>query len=87
MELTGPLRFHGATKESGPSYDRDWERIGKNWVTAHTADHVVALTLETPWNTRASTIAGYRQVGRELGLAIERYLRADPRIKDDKTAE
>lgn len=80
-EITGPLCFRGETKESGASYDRNWERISKNWVTRHTADHVVSLTLETAWNTPASTVDGYRQVGRELGLAIERYCREDPRGK------
>jgi len=45
----------------------------------HAADHVVAVTLETSWNTPHSTTEGYRTVGRQQGLAIERYLRGEVR--------
>jgi len=58
---------------------RDGKRISKNWVVAHTAGHVVAVTLETAWNTPHSTTAGYQTVGRQLGLAVELYLRTSPR--------
>jgi hypothetical protein len=78
-EITGPLAFTGKTLVSGANYDPHWRQISKNWVTANTRDHVVAVTLETAWNTPASTQDGYRQVGRELGLAIERYLRTAQR--------
>ena len=74
-EMTGPLSYTGKTIESGEKYDRNWQFISKNWVTRHTRDHVVAVTLETAWNTPRSTAEGYQRVGRELGLAIERYLR------------
>jgi hypothetical protein len=74
-EITGPLKFLGETRESGANYDPAWEQISKNWVTRHTRDHVVAVTLETAWNTPHSTTDNYRRVGRELGLAIERYFR------------
>ncbi len=33
------------------------------------------MTLETSWNTAHSTPDGYRRVGTELGLALERFLR------------
>lgn len=79
IEMTGPLPFVGETRESGPEYDEGWKQISKNWVTLNTRDHVVAATLETAWNTPDSTIAGYQTVGRQLGLAIERYLQLDPR--------
>jgi hypothetical protein len=36
----------------------------------------VALTLETAWNTPQSTQENYQRLGRELGLAVERHLRA-----------
>ncbi len=75
-EITGPLKFEGKTLVSGPNYDPNWRQISKNWVTAHTRDHVVAVTLETAWNTPASTQDNYLRVGGELGLAIERYFRA-----------
>jgi hypothetical protein len=74
-EITGPLSFQGQTIESGGNYDKNWKAISKNWVAANTGDHVVSLTLETAWNTPHGTPDGYEQVGRELGMAIERYLR------------
>ncbi|MCA9120650.1 MAG: zinc carboxypeptidase [Planctomycetaceae bacterium] len=79
IEMTGPLQFLGEIRESGPAYDPGWRQISKNWVTLNTREHVVAATLETAWNTPNSTIAGYQTVGRQLGLAIERYLQLDPR--------
>jgi hypothetical protein len=78
-EMTGPLAFLGRTIPSGKGYDPKWQAISKNWVTIHTRDHVVAVTLETAWNTPHSTAPGYQQVGRELGRAVERYLREDVR--------
>jgi hypothetical protein len=81
-EMTGPLAFRGETHESGPNYDQRWMYISKNWVTANTSPHVVAVTLETAWNTPNSNPDGYRAVGRQLGLAIERYLRTRPRAVD-----
>lgn len=73
-EITGPLKFEGKTIESGKSYDPNWAKISKNWVALNTSDHVVAVTLETAWNTPNSTQEGYMGVGRELGMSIERYL-------------
>jgi hypothetical protein len=75
LEMTGPLAFRGESRESGPDYDANWPRIGKNWVTKNMRPHVVAMTLEVPWNTPQSTTDGYKQVGRELGQAMERYFR------------
>lgn len=75
LEMQGPLKLAAQAKESGPKYDPNWERISKNWVTKHTTPHVVAVTLETSWNTPHSTPDGYRRVGKEMGLALERFLR------------
>ncbi|MCA9268468.1 MAG: hypothetical protein KDA41_08350, partial [Planctomycetales bacterium] len=61
--------------ESGPGYDGNWRAISKNWVSFHTRPGVVAVTLETAWNTPASNTRGYETVGRELGQAIERFVR------------
>jgi hypothetical protein len=72
-EITGPLKFTGKTEVSGAGYDKHWKKISKNWVTMNTSDHVVAVTLETAWNTPYSQPGGYQTVGRQLGLAIERY--------------
>lgn len=74
-EITGPLRFEGKTLESGAGYDVNWERISKNWVVKNTRKHVLAVCLETSWNTDRSTADNYRRVGRELGLSVERYCR------------
>jgi hypothetical protein len=74
-EITGPLKLEEKTKPSGAAYSFKWREISKNWVTRNTRDHVVAVTLETAWNTPNSTQEGYRTVGRQLGLAIERHLR------------
>ncbi len=73
-EMTGPLKL-GNALVSGAAYDKNWERISKNWVNKNCADRVVAVTLETAWNTPASTTAGYRTVGKQLGLGIERASR------------
>ncbi len=78
-DMTGPLAFKGEVQESGEKYDKNWKAISKNWVGMHTAGHVVALTLETAWNTPDSTTTGYQAVGKNLGCAVERYLRATPR--------
>ncbi len=77
-EITGPLKLHDKTRTSGANYDRRWMQISKNWVAANTSAHVVAVTLETSWNHPASSVDGYLTVGRQLGLAIERYLRMSP---------
>ena len=75
LDMTGPLAFKGQVQESGANYDKRWRHISKNWVSFNTSDRVVAVTLETAWNTPHSTQQGYQQVGRELGLSIERYFR------------
>lgn len=78
-EIKGPLKLSTKPKVSGSSYDKLWKRISKNWVMAHCAEHVVAVTLETSWNTPASNTEGYETVGRQQGLALERYFRDSPR--------
>jgi hypothetical protein len=78
VEVKGPPPLSGAAKESGPTYDKDhWREIAKNWVNRNSTD-AVAVTYEAVWNNMAGTQDGYRQVGRQLGLAIERYLRTKP---------
>ena len=74
-EMKGPPPYKGTVKESGPKYDpKMWHEMSKNWVNRQSPD-VVALTLETGWNMPCGTADGYRQVGRQLGLTLERYLR------------
>jgi hypothetical protein len=74
-EITGPLKLNPKPRESGANYDPNWEKISANWVVKHSKEHVVALCLETSWNTPQSTVVGYERVGKELGKAIERYFR------------
>jgi len=76
-EITGPLAYKGRTEETGTDYDENWQKISSNWVVLNTADPVVAVTLETPWNTPHSNIEDYQRVGQELGKAIERYFRSE----------
>jgi len=78
-EITGPLKLATRRIESGPKYDPLWKQISNTWVAAHTRPHVVALCLETSWDTPHSTTEGYLAVGRQLGLAVERYFRENPR--------
>ena len=75
VKITGPLTFTGRTRECGANYDKNWKAISKNWVHEHVGGAAVAVTLETSWNTPTSTQENYRRVGRELGLAIEQFLR------------
>lgn len=73
-QITGPLRFAGKVIESGPKYDpKAWQFISKNWV-AKLGTPAVSVTLETAWNTPASTTEGYQAVGRQLGVVLESLL-------------
>jgi len=78
-EIVAPLPLDEKLPTTGPAYHPLWKRIAANWIKLNTREHVVGTTLETCWNTPHSNITGYRAVGKQLGLGIERYLRADPR--------
>jgi len=52
-----------------------WRNNASPWVREQCGPRTVAFTVETPWNTPQSTPAGYREVGRKLGLTVEEYLR------------
>lgn len=78
-EMNGPLVIEPKYKETGASYSPKWREISKNWVAMHTRPQSVAVTLETVWNTPHGTPEGYRTVGRQLGLAMERYFRESNR--------
>jgi hypothetical protein len=73
-EMTAPLGFRGQTRESGAGYDKNWKRISKNWVADRLDGPLVAVTIETGWQTPHSTREGYVTVGRQMGLALERFL-------------
>ncbi len=78
-EMNGPLPLIDKPRTSGASYDPLWKQMSKNWVADRAPPHAIAVTLETAWNTEGSTTDGYRTVGRQLGQAIEKYLRDDVR--------
>ncbi|MGE3809465.1 MAG: M14-type cytosolic carboxypeptidase [Gemmataceae bacterium] len=80
-EMRGPLALSPKTRPSGANYDKNWQKISKNWVSANTKEHVVAVCLETSWNTPNSIPENYQRVGKELGLAVERYTRENVRAK------
>ena len=69
-EMVGPLTLSAKTRETGINYDPKWGDMSKVWIQRTGGENVVAVTLETSWNTPNSTVAGYEQSGRELGLAI-----------------
>lgn len=72
-EMREPLRFTGRASESGSKYDpKAWKAISKNWVASLGTD-ALSVTLETAWNTPASTTEGYEAVGRQLGMALARF--------------
>ncbi len=83
VEINGPLKFNNKVDILEPKYDPLWQHMGVHWVVRHAREHVVALLLETPWNTPHSTTEGYCRVGQQLGLAIERYFRTNPRPATD----
>ncbi len=75
-EMVGPLTYKGRARESGPKYDpKMWQYMGASWMRQATDGHAIAMTLETPWSLSECSTANVRRVGRELGLAIELYLR------------
>jgi hypothetical protein len=75
-EINGPLAFRGRTIASGASYDpKAWTAISKNWV-ARLGTPAVSVTLETAWNTPASTCEGYETVGRQLGKSVARFVQS-----------
>ncbi len=78
-EMTGPLELRSGQTVAGTRYTSGWQAMSQNWVTAQTSGQALAFTLEAAWNNPHSTTDGYRALGRQLGLAIERYLREDPR--------
>jgi hypothetical protein len=72
-EVTAPLSVAANPIWDGPG--PHWATLTCPWVYAHANPQTVAITVETAWNTRASTTTGYRAVGQELGVAVASYLR------------
>jgi hypothetical protein len=66
-EMGGPIGFRGRTRPAANPV------TARGWAQENTTEHVVATTLEIPWNTPDSTSENYQAVGRRLGLAIEKF--------------
>ncbi len=75
QHFAAPMELAEKMKTSGPAYDKDWKHISNSWIVWNTRDHVIGATLETAFNTPASTIEGYKQVGRRMGETLELYFR------------
>lgn len=79
QEVRAPIPVKAAPHWDGPGNDPFWQAAWHEltcpWVYEHGNPQTVAITMETPWNTPASTVDGYRAVGVRLGLAIEKYFR------------
>lgn len=73
-ELTGPMGFKGKLGRIGTTYDPTVDTACDCWVAHHCRGSVLALTMETPWNTPHSTQTGYRETGRQLARTIARYV-------------
>lgn len=81
QEVTGPLKLGSKTVESGEKYDKvNWKKISKNWAYDNTTPHILSITLEAAWNVPAGTQEGFMELGKQLGLAMERYLQTNPRV-------
>lgn len=65
-------------KVTGASYHPLWRQISSNWVSMNGNPHTVSLCLETIWNYKNSTPAGYRAVGANLAAAVQEYLTERP---------
>jgi hypothetical protein len=74
QEFTGPIPLEIAPRQTGPSYHPLWKQISSNWVHDYCGQEVIALTLETAWNTPVSTMEGYQKTGTSLGRAVSRFV-------------
>jgi len=72
--IAGPLVLDPKEHVTGPHYHPLWSQMSHQWVDDHGNPQTLATCLETSWNTPASTTAGYREVGRQLGKAVAAYL-------------
>jgi hypothetical protein len=74
-QMTGPLaiqpKFRFATYVKT---EEERGRMSGAWVRNLSGENVVAMTLETAWNTPHSTAEGYRKVGGDLARTIARFL-------------
>jgi len=73
--IRGPLAIHPRYRFATyvPTAEEQ-SRVSRNWVGDRIGNRGISVTLETAWNTPASTIDGYRQVGRGLAITTANYL-------------
>jgi hypothetical protein len=71
-------KYHFATYVKA---EEERRRVSTAWVRNHTGENVVAVCLETAWDTPHSTTQGYQAVGRQLAQAVARYLAETPSAK------
>lgn len=75
QHIRGPLAIHPRYRFATyvPTAEEQ-SRVSRNWVGDRIGKQGVSLTLETAWNTPASTVDGYREVGRGLATTVTKYL-------------
>jgi len=73
-QMNGAIAYTGNIGPNGKAYDPAVNKTVDAWVAAQSPPHTVSLTMETPWNTSASTPGGYLKVGEQLGRCIDLYL-------------
>lgn len=73
--INGPLPIHPkyrfATYVKTPE---ERSRMSGQWVREHTKGEIIAMTLETAWNTPRSDEEGYQTVGRQLAQVLAEHL-------------
>ncbi len=74
--IRGPLSIHPRYRfATYVKTEEERNRVSGTWVRNYGDENVVAMTLETAWNTPHSTTEGYQQVGRGLANTVASYLR------------
>lgn len=73
--IRGPLAIHPRYRFATyvPTAEEQG-RVSRNWVGDRIGERGISITLETAWNTPASTVDGYREVGRGLATTVVKYL-------------
>jgi CubicO group peptidase (beta-lactamase class C family) len=66
--------------------EEERNRVSGTWARNYAGDDVIAMTLETAWNTPHSTREGYQEVGRGLARTIAHYLQESAKERTDKSA-
>ena len=77
QEFAGsPIPLSIVPRETGPRYHPLWKQLSSNWLHDHLGRGILSFTLETAWNTPASTVEGYQKTGINLGRAVSRFIDA-----------